>query len=737
MDLHEIESRFKEIRLKNDPISLDLFMDEIEDSKDSADFFLSFIDRKPASLFFILLNRSDNNDFLKQLRNMFEKTSWYSKLRKGLNFPDPSVRRFFIKDITRARSSIFMKILVDNLKDSDFEVRKEIIDALGRIESEQSITLLISLLDDLDARIIKELSNTLYTLGNKAIPYFSKYINSPSVRLRMNLLDVLKRIATIEIITPLLYLNNDNNDEIRISAQQFLISLTDKITVTNNKDEIKQLLTFLVAMLEKNDPRLMAVTIKSIMKFKKEGAQILIEKIESVESDVQKNEMINVIKEAKVPEKIYLIFEMILSSDILIKERGLDLLSKYYFDDKYSEAVLLLLQDFALSNINYLTSVEKEAIGSFIIKQKMFEKIVRNLKSPDSLQRITSVDMIGIISDPKTAPLLLTLSKDPVWEVRAAVTKVLGSMANDELLPYLLELMNDPEVNVQAAAVEAIGKLKSQKAREIVFRLIDSPNSRLRDAAAQIIAKESLKKYIDSFDQLNENSKVRVTKLMELLEVETERILSSEIKSLNPEERRRVLEIISHLKNKSKFKKIVDHAIKDPDKNVRAMVVNLLLDLGDKEMVVELLKLLNDPDKRVRANVIEAIATLGNVNTQSVIKLLHPFLKDTNNRIRANAVMSLYSLGYKEAINETSEMLKDSSEFMRASAVYCIGKLKAIDKSDLLLKYRNDPSTLVRKNLVRAFKKLNKSEYLSSFFSDPSQEVKSLAKELSVSKEVV
>lgn len=730
MELQEIETRFREIRSKNDYVSLDLFMDEIESSEDSADFFIKYIDRKPSVLYFILINRSNNNDYLKQIRTLFEKTSWNLKIKKSLSFPDAVVRRFFIKEIGMARSSIFFKILIDKLKDGDFEVRKDIINNMAKFNSDMSLSILVSLLDDLDARIIKELSNIFCSMGSEAVPHLTKHISSPSVRLRSNILDVLKRIGTLDVITPILYLSSDNSDEIRMSAQQYLISLTDKVTLSNNTAEVKKLMDFLLEQLEKNDPRLLNVTIKSIMKFRKEGAEVLINKLESIETGTLRSEMFSIIKDSKAPEKIYLLFEMILSSDIEIKEKGLDILQKYYFDDKYEEAILLLLQDFCLKNMKSISSIEKEAVSNFIIRQKLLERIVKNLRLPDPAQRIASINMIGIISDPKTAPLLLTLNKDPVWEVRAAVIRVLGSLVSEPLLPNFQEMLDDPEINVQVSAIDAIGKLKSSKAREIIFRYIESPNHRLREAAAQVIAKESLKKYIDSFDTLNEKSKMRVAKLMEILDVETEKILSSEIKSLNPEERRRVLEIISHLNNKSKFKKIVNQAIKDPDKNIRAMVVTLLVQLEDKEMVVELLKLLNDPDKRVKANVIEAVASLDKINSQSIINLLIPFLKDNNNRIRANAVMSLYTLGYQISIEETSVMMRDPSEFMRASAVYCIGKLELKEKADYLYSFKSDPSVLVRKNLIRAFGKLGKDNYISYFLNDPSQDVKILAKEV-------
>lgn len=420
---------------------------------------------------------------------------------------------------------------------------------------------------------------------------------------------------------------------------------------------------------------------------------------------------------------------MLESSRQDVRKKGLEILLHTEIKADIEEKIIDIIINYISDYSHKLDDKWKELISSYLIKNRLFEKIAPMINSTEAKERRTAVIIISMVSnDEKLYEIILKLLKDPIVEVRKEALKALIETGKEDYIKYYEELLQDPEDSIQIEALRAIAMFDNNISKQIIIKTMGHPNVLLREEAVKLIARESLKKYIDSFDTLDEVNKKRVGILIEKMGPKTEEILYKEIKSTDIEIRRRVIEIIKYIKDKYKFKEIMKQAMKDPDKKIRASVVKFLVNVSDRELLLGFLKLLNDPDSRVRANTIEAFATVGAEGSKVPAELLYQFLKDEDNRIRANAIMALYQLGYKEVIDEVDEMLLSKSELMRASGVYAVGVLKAKEKRKIINSMLDDPSELVRKNIVITLYKIGEEDKIEKFLKDSSIEVAETAK---------
>lgn len=715
----------EDIKNSRNTEKLNNLLEKIEGKTKLEEKYLEFVKNDQELAYFTLMNKNKNSKFLLEIKHIFKESELYKKLERHFYHPDLSVRMYFLNEISKVRSDIFVDIYMELMSYKEWELRVKIAESLAKYTDNNSMILLVSMLEDYDRRVIKEVILRLSNKGDAILPYLDKYIKLPMTRLKVNILDLLNKIKTVKTLRYLAMLAMDSSEEVKIKAQHTIMLIVEKFDVEEEDEEIENILEFLEEEISKTNAKSMAPLVKLLLKFREKGAKVLVEDIENKWAD--KSEYLQVIKEVKKFEKIYLIFEMLVSKVVEIKERGFELLQKLEIREENQAEVIRIMANYIENREDEIFEKERDIVINFIIKSNLLEKVALMLKSEDSDQRVRAVEIIGIIGDHKLMQFLSAVGKDPDKRVRKAVIRVLAREERPENLFYFKEMLEDPESDVQEEAIEAITKVEGDDARRIIFETMNHPNKKIKDKVGKIIAKESLRKYVDDFEKLTEEVKVKIGKMIDDLKEESEKILYKEMKSIDPKIRERVLNILEYVPTKAYFKSILKFAIKDPDKRIRARVVGLLIKTKEREMLIALLKMANDPDRRVRANVIEAF---GDSNNKASIKVLKQFLKDPDNRIRANAIIALHRLKDYDGHREIESMLLDESELMRASAVYAVGELRLENKVGSLQRVVGDESSLVRKNVVKTFGKLDQKKELVRFLSDRDNEVRVLAKKV-------
>ncbi|OQY09237.1 MAG: hypothetical protein B6I28_03425 [Fusobacteriia bacterium 4572_132] len=719
-----LRKTLKKVMKEKDINSLNKIMDKIAKKANLHSKFLENISENQSIQYFILINTEKNSELLIKILNKFEGMKWYKKIYKNLHHRDLEVRRYFLSEIGKAKTDIFIEILIEMLRDSVYQLRVDVAKILLKYKTKHSMRLLVSMLDDSDRRVVKEITYILVEFQEEILPFLDRYLKLPMKRIKLNILDVLNRIYSMKTLRYLVLLSTDRSEQVKIKAQHILILLLEKLNTDVNFNDDQLMLDFLKEEIQKLDIKNISNLIKILLKFKEKGAKLILEDIENRWSE--KAEYFILFNKVESEDLIYLTFEMLNSKIIEIKEKGLDILSKISVKEEKIFEVIEKITEYVIESVENMSKEEKETIINFMKRHNILKKYASKLKSENEIEREIAVTVMGLLDEPKLHMLLLTRLKDPSIKIRKSIVKILGEERNEKYIEAFEKMLVDPNEDVQISAMEAIAKLGTPKAKKVIFEALEHPNEEIQKLANKIIEKESLKNYINKFDELSEVEKNKIAKILTRLGKESMDILEEQIKSTDVEVRKRIIRILNYVEDKNRYRNIFKEALKDPEKEIRSSVIKLIVDFADREILVLLLKLLNDPDKRVRANAVEAF---GDIKNKTATKILKPFLKDKNNRIRGNAIMALYRLGDESGFNEINEMIRDKSELMRSTAVYIIGTLKLENKKHILDELQNDHSILVKNNIIRALYNFKEVDKIAYYLKDPQNEVRLSAKE--------
>lgn len=695
----------KDIVEKKEIQRLNNLIEGIDGKKELKEELLNLLKNSENTAYFFLLNAEKYSKTVNEIKKEFEKSYLYKNIKKYLSHEDINVKKYFLKELGAAKSEVFIDIFIMMMRENESELRILIAKIISRYNDDTSNMLLLSMLDDSDKRVVKEIVLILAEKGEKVLLYLEKYLNIPMERLKINILELLNKIGTAGALKFVIQLCGDESEKVRIEAQNLALFLLDRHVLDENRDGYNVIFHFLRKEIERLDLKNAVTIIKIILKFKENGAKVIIADME--EKWNLADEYKKILFEIKSDDKIYLVEEMLKSKKEDMRKIGIELLQSIDVKNVKEDKIVQIITEYMAEKDFVTNGAEIEKVAAYILKSKLFEKMAKNINSTSPKERKSAVIIIsGVSQDEKLYSLILNLLNDPDQSVRYEALRAIGRTGKKEYIGYLEEMLSDPDESIQIEALTIIAKMNIEDSREIIMKVMNHPNEKMKEEAAKFIAKESLKKYIDSFDLLNEFNKKRVGVLMENLGNRTEEILFEDINSTDVNTRRRVMGILKYMKDKYKFKEVMKKAMQDPDKKIRSEVVKLLVNVSDRDILVGLLKLLNDPDRRVRANTIEAFGCMDGKVKDMPVKILYQFLKDDDNRIRANAIMALVNMGKTEVESELDEMFESKSELMRASAVYAAGELKLKNKLPFIEKLSNDSSTIVRKNIIIYYKKI-------------------------------
>ena len=215
------------------------------------------------------------------------------------------------------------------------------------------------------------------------------------------------------------------------------------------------------------------------------------------------------------------------------------------------------------------------------------------------------------------------------------------------------------------------------------------------DPRAESLPEDAFTQFFNSFDRLDEATKMLAGRVLERLDPEHLERIERELSGVDAERRLRAVKIVAALHHEEDLRRALVALAADDDRHVRATVIKTLGILEDEDAIRTLLEAATDPDRRVVANSVEAIEDMGREELAGLVRILavHP-----NNRIRANAVKALWTLGdTTESGRMLDEMLRSGDEMMRLSATWVLGEIDHPARTELLTRIAgNDPSERVR-----------------------------------------
>ncbi len=118
------------------------------------------------------------------------------------------------------------------------------------------------------------------------------------------------------------------------------------------------------------------------------------------------------------------------------------------------------------------------------------EALTAALRSKDDALLFESVTALEKIRDPRSAPSLVILFRDPKEKIQVAALEAAGLLMNHSLIPDLEKTLLLPQSpKAKRAAIGALGQLKSESSRPIFEKHLEDKDDGIRAAAAEALGR--------------------------------------------------------------------------------------------------------------------------------------------------------------------------------------------------------------------------------------------------------
>jgi len=101
--------------------------------------------------------------------------------------------------------------------------------------------------------------------------------------------------------------------------------------------------------------------------------------------------------------------------------------------------------------------------------------------------RVSVIEALGEIGDPRSVPALTQSLSDRDWRIREAVAEALGELESSAASPALQSALGDTHWKVRLAAVEGIGASGDDAAAPAVRKLLKDPRPEIREAVVEAV----------------------------------------------------------------------------------------------------------------------------------------------------------------------------------------------------------------------------------------------------------
>ena len=298
--------------------------------------------------------------------------------------------------------------------------------------------------------------------------------------------------------------------------------------------------------------------------------------------------------------------------------------------------------------------------------------------------------------------------KDIDPDVRVEAADFLGNSKDPRALPVLLNGINDNNMNVKIACVRAIGNLKigSNQAAKKIIELLHKKTD----------GKTNKKSDNEDIELINEKKNaLLISEIIKTLGVLRSRdsiqYLKVYLKSSNVIIRRNTVEAFTKIVTKEVFTELIN-ALNDKDYKVRGYAAKALSNIGSKDAIPDLQKLLNVEENDFALE--RAIHALGALKDNDSIDTFKHYLKTSKSKdVKVECIYALGNLNDDSSLNDLIKVLNDESPEVREKAIWAIGKYKNKDIFSYIKDFANDDNEKVRLIAI---------EVLSTYIQNPSLE---------------
>jgi len=343
---------------------------------------------------------------------------------------------------------------------------------------------------------------------------------------------------------------------------------------------------------------------------------------------------------------------------------------------------------------------------------KAIPKIIDALALSDKTHTMVLVDILGAMINDKN----LMMYKEGLADGNERVVKG-TSWALSSSTVYnangLLDFFDDPEVS-KAALIEILRVHKQDLSVHELLRHAYECEPKEKAAIFKII-QETIKPEMipDLIARMGGKDPVIKIHLMQLLskfdKEEITHALEMQLKDPNKMVRGAALAALATRENTSISIDRVAKVLLDPDLDVQAKAVDVLVKMNHPDTVQYLLPALKDESEYTRRAAVEVLNEVGNANS---VQDLLTAIKDDDWWVRSRAGDALAEIGGPRVVDSVVKLITSKDEEIRRTAIEILNSTKDERAVDGLIQATDDTDWWVRERAVDALSKIGSPKAL-------------------------
>jgi HEAT repeat protein/tRNA A-37 threonylcarbamoyl transferase component Bud32 len=342
------------------------------------------------------------------------------------------------------------------------------------------------------------------------------------------------------------------------------------------------------------------------------------------------------------------------------------------------------------------------------VGHKVIPRVIDALAMSDKHHTMTFVDILASQVSDKTLPYYRDGLADGAERVVKGTAWALSSSHNYNP-NSLLDFFDDPEVS-KPALIEILNVHKQDLSVHDLLRRAYEMESKEKAAMFKIIEETVVPEMVpDLIARMGGKDPVIKIHLMNLLarfeQPEINATIQVQLSDTNKLVRSAALSALSLRKGHIDIEKVVK-LLQDPDLDVQAKAVDVIVKINHPETVKFLVPALKDENEYARRSAVEVLNEVCNPNS---VKILLETIKDDDWWVRSRAADALSEIGGPKVVDSVLELIKDEDEDIRRTAIEILNATKDERAIDALLKATDDSDWWVRERAVDALAQIGDS----------------------------
>ncbi len=333
----------------------------------------------------------------------------------------------------------------------------------------------------------------------------------------------------------------------------------------------------------------------------------------------------------------------------------------------------------------YVRSAAAEALGHIGSSEAIFP-LMDALHDPSSFVRRAAAIALGQMQAKEAQGALLQALDDPNFYVRRAAINAIGKLGIPSLGAVLLPLLETSDARIQRTVIIALRRLKTHQAISKMAAILEQHNTcpsprdlplvkTLVIALGDLQAQEAVTVLIKVLRGYVGARSLAAVALGQIGDPRAGPALAEALRDKSTNLQLAALKSLGKLKYREAAPKI-RRFLSSPDPRKRRVAAQTLGQLKDEVAMAELLKIArSDTSPLVRPAAVEALGNLGNAD---LLPDLLPLIEDTNAYLRATLADTLCSLydGSDSAYTALQQLAEDNVEHVAHSAQQAIQSLE-------------------------------------------------------------